>query len=191
MNGDQAFYFIASIFGFLLLLWGKRLFFVFPSFMGAVWFVAIQDQIIGEQEPRFYLVSFFIVFCTILVAYFIFKKVLLKVAVFFCGLYLGFVFGAFFSVNNIIIELVLGIVLGIVLLFLFVKLFDIALISVSSAIGSLILFMVGHELWDIPEIVLPGVFVCGLGFQFLINGDGKSDSEDSKKKKSKSKEDRD
>ena len=185
MSGDQAFYFIASIFGFLLLLWGKRLFFVFPSFMGAVWFVAIQDQVLGDQEPRFYLITFFIVFCTILVSYFIFKKVLLRVAIFFCGLYLGFVLGALFSINSIIIELVLGVILGIALLFLFIKLFDVALVIVSSAIGSIIIYMVGHELWNISQLVLPCILICGLGFQFYITGERKSGSEAGIEKKKK------
>lgn len=180
MNGDQAFYYIALLLGFLLLLWGKRLFFLFPSFIGALWFVALQDQIIGERQPRFYLVSFVVAFSTILVAYFVFKKVILRVAVFFSGLYLGFVAGALFGVENILIELGIGVVLGIVLLALFVKIFDLALVLVSAAIGSVVLFMASKEFWNVPDLIVPVLFVMGSSFQIFVLHDGrrKSDSDD-------------
>lgn len=169
-------------------MWGKRLFFIFPSFFGALWFVAVQDQIIGEREPRYYLVSFAFAFLAILVGYFVFKKIILRGVVFFGGLYLGFVLGAMIGIQNLLIEFGIGIVLGIISLILFIKVFDAALIVISSAIGSVFIFVVGQEFWNIPEFVLPFIFLIGLSFQFFINPKDSDKKSDKKSKSTKNEE---
>lgn len=184
MNGDQIFYIISFILGFLLLFRGKNLFFLFPSLVGSLWFVAIQDQLIGERQPRFYLISFLVAFSAIAVGYFVFKKVFLKVLVFFGGLYLGFAMSVVFGVNDILIELAIGAVMGLVLLFLFMKLFDVTLVIISSVVGSVLIYMTSREMWDLPEILMPGIAVIGIGTQLFISGKG--NSKDAKQSQDKS-----
>ena len=175
MNGDQVFYIITFVMGFLLLLRGKNLFFIFPSLVGALWFVAVQDQLIEPTQPRFYLISFIVAFCAITVGYFVFKKVFLKVLVFFGGIYLGFALSVVFGINDVLTELIIGVVLGIVLLALFVRLFDLSLEIISSAMGSVIIYTAGSEMREIPEILIPGLFIIGVGVQMLLDGDRKKD----------------
>lgn len=183
MHGDQFFYLITFIMGLLLLFRGKSLFFIFPSLIGALWFVAVQDQLIQSAQPRFYLISFVVAFSAITVGYFVFKKVFLKVLVFFGGIYLGFVFSVMFGIQDVMTELIVGVVLGFILLFLFMKLFDLALVIISSAMGSVVVFMVGKEMWNLPEILVPGMFAAGVGFQLLVDGKKKkSGSSDNKSK---------
>lgn len=135
--------------------------------------MAIQDQLIGERQPRFYLISFLVAFSAITVGYFVFKKVFLKVLVFFGGLYLGFALSVVFGVNDILIELGIGAVMGIILLFLFMKLFDVTLIIISSVVGSVLIYMTSKEIWDLPEILMPGIALIGAGVQLFLSNKGK------------------
>lgn len=127
---------LSVIAGFLILLLGRRLFWLFVGVLGFIWGMNMATQYLVGQSQWVVIVIGLIAGLIGAVLAVVFQRVAVAIAGFFAGFYLAGYLMTFFGMNmgqfSLLIQIIGGII-GAVLLFV---LFDWALIVISSLLGA-------------------------------------------------------
>jgi MFS family permease len=153
---------LTVIAGFLILLLGRRLFWLFVGVLGFIWGMNLATQYLVGQSQWVVIVIGLVAGLIGAVLAIVFQRVAVAIAGFFAGFYLAGYLMTFFGVDMGQFALVIQIIGGIIGAVLLFVLFDWALIVISSLIGASLIAPVFTPDSQIQMVVFLILVVIGI-----------------------------
>jgi|WetSurMetagenome_2_1015567.scaffolds.fasta_scaffold213274_1 hypothetical protein len=158
--------FFNLIAGIALLIAGRRLFWLFVGVLGFLAGYTLAPQYVHATSPDAALIAAVILgVIGVLVAVFL-QRFAVILAGFIAGAYLAYVVLNNASINNFWIMLTGAIILGLIGAFLMARLFDVALVILTSLVGAAMLTQIAPFTQPLLTLIFIILVVIGLAVQF-------------------------